>query len=100
DFERAAERLDIAAQVAHIHVCPLFHLRDGRLSDMQVLSKIGLRLAARLTELAERHLAKHALGCFRVARPALRRHGLAKLVERAMSGHSNPSFRSSARYSS
>jgi hypothetical protein len=35
DFERAAERFDVAAQVPHMHVSTLFKLRHDRLAQRE-----------------------------------------------------------------
>ena len=47
DFERAAKRLYVAAQVADMHIRALFHFRDGGLTDGERCGDVLLRELAR-----------------------------------------------------
>jgi hypothetical protein len=93
DFKRAAERFDVAAQVAHMHVSTLFKLRYGRLPHRERFSHLLLREGARLAELFERHYLTQRGGLRRYTRPALGCEILGQLVKGLMSSHGiNPSF--------
>jgi hypothetical protein len=55
DLKRAAERFDVAAQVAHMHVSTLFKLRYGRLPHRERFGHFLLREGTRLAQFLERH---------------------------------------------
>ena len=55
DFERATHGLNEAPQIADVHICPVFHLGDGRLMHLEPRCQIRLRLLARFPQLRQRH---------------------------------------------
>src|SRR5262249_39579462 len=92
DFELAAKRLDVPAQVAHMHVATPFQLCHSRLADRERACHILLREGPRLAQLLESHrLAQYGRLCGH-ARPAGRREALGQFAEGPVSGHGiNPS---------
>jgi hypothetical protein len=55
DFERAAERFDVAAQVPHMHVSTLFKLRYDRLAHCERFGHFLSPEGARFAQLFECH---------------------------------------------
>jgi hypothetical protein len=93
DFKRAAERFDVASEVAYMHVSTLFQLRDGRLANRERFRHFLLREGTRLAQLLERHCLAQRSCLRRAACPALRCEILGQLVKGL-----NPSFLISSMY--
>src|ERR1700745_2851690 len=50
-FERAAERLDVAAQITHIHIAAALELGDSRLADRELTRQFLLGYGPSLAQL-------------------------------------------------
>src|SRR3990172_6322178 len=87
DLQRAAKRLDVASQIADVHVGALLQLGHGRLLDLERASKLLLRALARLAQLGQRHLALELRDPLGNTSAALARELGGQLFEWPMSGH-------------
>ena len=63
DFKRAAERFDVATQVAHMHVSTLFKLPYGRLPHRERFDHFILREGTRLAQLFRTLRRQRQLAC-------------------------------------
>src|SRR5665213_347093 len=101
DFERAAERFNVAAQIADIHVAAPLQLGDRRLADREFVGQFLLRDGARLTQFMQRQgrvQRRRLVGDTRLARS---RQTLGQFIERPVSAHGiKPSRLSSPRWMS
>jgi hypothetical protein len=98
DFQRTAQRFDVTAQIAHVHVRPFFQLGHGRLSDRKIFADFLLRQRPRLPQFLQRHCLAQCGGLRRHTGAARRREILRQVAKRPVSGHGiKPSFLISGR---